>query len=295
MSRWTLSTRSLPVEQRYDWPGLMRFLAPRAIPGVEEVAGDSYRRTVRSAAGCGVLTVRRGEREIRLEATDLDGAELDDARRRVERLLGLETDLADVARVLGADPALAPLVTARPQLPAPGAFDGWELAVRAIVGQQVTVAAATTLTGRVVRALGRPLDAPLGTLGYGFPSAAELARAELPGIGMPGSRVATLRALGAAVAAGHIVLDGSADPEATRQALLVLPGIGPWTAGYVAMRALADRDAFPVGDVGLRRAAQALGLPSTPRELAARAERWRPYRTYAVYHLWASLGAVSGG
>ncbi len=279
------------------WEGFLRFLAPRAIPGVEEVVERRYRRTIRFREAAGVLSVvpaRDGE-GLELSVPDLDGAALEAAERAVRRMLDLDADTAAIDLALSADPALALLVAARPGLRAPGAYDGWELAVRAIMGQQVSVAAATTLAGRVVRALGTPLEHPVGSLTHAFPLPTELAAAPLPGIGMPGSRVETLRALGGALAAGAIALDGSVDAETTRAALLALPGIGPWTANYISMRALGDPDAFPSGDVGLRRAAVRLGMPGESRALARVAERWRPYRTYAVHHLWASLGAVSGG
>lgn len=279
------------------WEELLRFLAPRAIPGVEEVVGDVYRRAIRHRGAAGVLTVeavRRGD-AVRLVVQGLDAGALEPARRAVRRMLDLDTDIAAVDRALGADPALAPLVAARPGLRAPGAYDGWELAVRAIVGQQVSVAAASTLAGRVVRVVGTPLEQPVGSLTHAFPLPEELAAAPLPGIGMPGSRVETLRAVGRSIAAGAIALDGSVDAETTRAALVALPGIGPWTANYISMRALGDPDAFPIGDIGLRRAAVRLGLPGDTRGLARVAERWRPYRTNAVHHLWASLATASGG
>lgn len=279
------------------WEGLLRFLAPRAIPGVEEVVGDTYRRTIRHRGAAGVLTAEavRQPAGVRVAVQGLDAGALEPARRAVRRMLDLDTDVAAVDRALGADPTLAPLVAARPGLRAPGAYDGWELAVRAIVGQQVSVAAASNLAGRVVRVVGTPLERPVGSLTHVFPLPDELAAAPLPGIGMPGSRVETLRALGRAIAAGTVALDGSIDAETTRGALVALPGIGPWTANYISMRALGDPDAFPIGDVGLRRAAVRLGLPGETRALARVAERWRPYRTYAVHHLWASLATASGG
>ncbi len=226
---------------------------------------------------------------------DLDGAALATAEPAVRRMLGLDVDTVAIDRALSADPVLAPLVAARPGLRVPGAYDGWELAVRAIVGQQVSVVAATTLAGRVVRAAGTPLKRLVGSLTHAFPLPGELAAAPLPGLGMPARRIETLRVLGRAIDAGAVSLDGSVDVQATQAALVALPGIGPWTAGYVAMRALGDPDAFPTGDIGLRRAAVRLGLPGETRALAQAAERWRPYRSYAAYHLWASLAAPSGG
>ena len=280
-----------------QWAGFLRFLAPRAIPGVEEVVENEYRRTIRHRGTAGVLVVApaRESAALALSVRGLDRAALAAAEHAVRRMLDLDADTAAIDRALAADPALAPLVAARPGLRAPGAYDGWELAVRAIVGQQVSVGAASTLAGRVVRAVGTPLDRPLGSLTHAFPLPGEVAAASLPGVGMPGRRVETLRAVGRAIATGSVALDGSVDAGTTRAALVALPGIGPWTANYISMRALGDPDAFPIGDVGLRRAAVRLGLPGDPRELAQVAERWRPYRTYAVHHLWASLASASGG
>jgi AraC family transcriptional regulator of adaptative response / DNA-3-methyladenine glycosylase II len=280
-----------------QWAAFLRFLSPRAIPGVEEVVEGAYRRTIRSGGAAGVLSVaaaRQGN-AVELTVQGLDGAALRAAKPAVHRMLDLDADSAAIDRALGADPLLAPLVAARPGLRAPGAYDGWELAVRAIVGQQVSVGAATTLAGRVVRAVGTPLERPVGSLTHAFPLPHELSSAPLPGIGMPGRRVETLRALARAIDAGVVTLDGSVNAETTQTALIALPGIGPWTAGYIAMRALGDPDAFPIGDIGLRRAAVRLGLPGEPRALGQAAERWRPYRSYAAYHLWASLAATSGG
>lgn len=289
---WTLD----PLDDT-AWRALVKFVGPRAVPGVEEAHDGVYRRTLRAGGRVGVLSVEPapGGGVLRLAVQGLPDEAVSLAERGVRRMLDLDADTGTIDHALAGDPILAPLVAARPGLRAPGAFDGWELAVRAIVGQQVTVAAASTLAGRVVRAAGVPLPRASGALTHGFPLPEEVAATEFPSIGMPGSRVATLQALGRALAEGRVALDGSVDAETTRAALVSLPGIGPWTANYISMRALGDPDAFPIGDVGLRRAAERLGLPSTPRELAEVAERWRPYRTYAVHHLWASLQTVSGG
>jgi AraC family transcriptional regulator of adaptative response / DNA-3-methyladenine glycosylase II len=234
--------------------GVLAFLATRSVPGLDEVAGRTYRRP-----------------GVRLDV-DEGGADLacadSDAERRARRLLDLDADPAAVAAVLGADSVLAPLVEAGPGRRVPGAWDGFELAVRAVVGQQVTVAAGRTLLERVVQRCGSVLVPEV------------LAAADLDGLGMPGARVATLRALAAAILAGDASLDEPAS-------LLAIRGIGPWTVAYVAMR-MGDGDAFPVGDVAVRTAAARLGLPSGDRDLLAHAERWRPYRAYATVHLWAS-------
>jgi AraC family transcriptional regulator of adaptative response / DNA-3-methyladenine glycosylase II len=193
-----------------------------------------------------------------------------------------------VAAVLGADPALEPAVERRPGLRVPGAYDGFELAVRALLGQQVTVRGASTLAGRLVALAGTPLDQPVGGLTTAFPTPAAVAEADLSTLGVPGRRAEALRALAEAVASGAVRLDGYDDPAETRAALLALPGIGPWTVEYLALRALRDPDAFPAGDLGLRRSAAALGIPSTEAGLRRHAERWRPWRAYAAVHLWTS-------
>ncbi|MFL6137917.1 MAG: DNA-3-methyladenine glycosylase family protein [Frankiaceae bacterium] len=276
-------TLRLPVP--YDGDRVLRYLAGRAIPGVEEVANGTYRRTIAVADSAAVLALRPGTSHVALSVT---GAGVDDAlASRARRLLDLDTDPVEIATALGADPVLAPLVAARPGLRVPGAYDGFELAVRALLGQQVTVRGASTLAGRLVSRAGRPLPAsPGGTLTHLFPRPAEVAAAELGGIGMPGRRIAALQGLARAVAGGAVQLDGTTDRDATCDALLALPGIGRWTVDYLAMRAMGDRDAFPAGDLGLRRAAAALGLPVRERALRAHAERWRPWRAYAAMHLW---------
>ncbi|MBW2316655.1 MAG: DNA-3-methyladenine glycosylase 2 family protein, partial [Deltaproteobacteria bacterium] len=196
---------------------------------------------------------------------------------------------------LSADPTLARVVAAHPGLRVPGAFDGFELAVRAILGQQVSVRGATTLAGRLVERFGTPCpgesDAAVSRL---FPRPERLARARIEAIGLPAARAGAIRALARAVSSGEIVLDGSADPDETCAALEALPGIGPWTSAYVAMRALREPDAFLSGDLGLRRAlATPEGLPSA-RALGERAEAWRPWRAYAALYLWQLEADASG-
>jgi AraC family transcriptional regulator of adaptative response / DNA-3-methyladenine glycosylase II len=222
-----------------------------------------------------------------------DSRDLDAAEERARALLDLDADADAVAAVLGGDPLLRPLVRARPGVRVPGSVDGAELAVRAVLGQQVSLAAAATLAGRLVGAYGRPLERPLGAVTHVFPSAADLAATGLGALGMPGSRREALLGLARALAGGTLVLDPAADREETRRRLLALPGIGPWTAEYVAMRALRDPDAFPATDLGVRHALEGLGEDGRPAAAARLAERWRPYRAYAVQHLWASLSARS--
>jgi AraC family transcriptional regulator of adaptative response / DNA-3-methyladenine glycosylase II len=213
---------------------------------------------------------------------------------RIRRVFDLDADPHSIAAAFADDPRLGPLVRRRPGLRVPGAWDGFELAVRAILGQQVTVKGATSLAGRLVRAHGTVLppnggDRP-AVLSHRFPDAATLARADLRAIGVPRRRAEALSALARAVADGAISLDGGADPDATLARFAALPGIGPWTAQYVAMRALREPDAFPADDLGVRAAlAGRRGARPTGRVVARMAESWRPWRAYAVMHLWSTL------
>jgi AraC family transcriptional regulator of adaptative response / DNA-3-methyladenine glycosylase II len=204
---------------------------------------------------------------------------------RCRRLFDLDADPQAIAAALAADEALAPLVAARPGLRVPGSYDGFELAVRAVIGQQVSVPAASTLTGRLAARHGTRLDGaagPAGPLSVLFPRPADLADADLGGLGLTTARQATLRALAAACAAGRLDLGPGTDPEETAARLAELPGVGPWTVAYILMRA-GDPDAFPGTDLGLRRAMERLGCGP------GRADRWRPWRAYAALHLWAAL------
>jgi AraC family transcriptional regulator, regulatory protein of adaptative response / DNA-3-methyladenine glycosylase II len=236
----------------------LEFFGTRAVEGIEEVADGVYRRTLADGS---VLT-------------SLDDSAL------ARRLRDEDADLLAVNEVLGADPVLAPLVAEAPWRRVPGHVDGFEIAVRAILGQQVSVAAARTNAGRLVARYGEPLASPSGALTHRWPSPAALRDAEIPG---PRTRGAAIRGLAAAVDDGSIDLSYGADPEP----LLALPGVGPWTVAYVAMRALGDRDAFMPTDLGVRRGFEALGLPGDPRSAERHAERWRPFRSYALQHLWA--------
>lgn len=275
----------LPYRPPYDWDHLARFLRGRAIPGVECVADNSYSRTLALTAGrTGFLRVAPGAGawlELRLELPDLGGAIALVARAR--RMFDCDADPAVIGDHLGRDPDLAPLVRRRPGLRLPSAFDPFELAVRAIVGQQVSVAAATTVTGRVVARCGRPLEVPRPPLTHLFPTPAALAAAALDGLGLTTQRAATLRTFAAAVASGELILDAPRGPDEWVARMTTLPGIGPWTAQYVALRAFGEPDAFPPGDLGLKRA-----LPDV--DLAARSAAWSPWRGYAALHLWAGPG-----
>lgn len=282
-----LLTLALPVRTPYAWTPLLAFLAGRAIPGVEVVADGVYRRTTSEG---GIVEVRFGKDrlEARLRVPSARG--LRDAVERIRRLFDVAADPVAIGEVLGRDRALAPAVRACPGRRVPGGWDGLELAVRAILGQQVTVVGATRLAGRLVAEWGTPLAAPEPGLTHVFPTARALAGAGGDAIaktvGMPRARGAAIAAIAAAVADGQLPLDGSLDLDALVARLTALPGIGAWTAQYLAMR-LGEPDAFPAGDLWLRRAL-APDAAMTERALITRAEAWRPFRAYAALHLWQS-------
>ena len=256
---------------------LLEFLASRAIPGVESADATGYTRMLRLPHGTAAATLipRDGYVEATLQLADL--RDLAPAVARCRRLLDLDADPEAVDETLRADPVLAPLVDAEPGIRVPRAVDGFEVAVRAVVGQQVSVAGARRVLGRLVPPGGGP-----------FPDAATVAELPDEAFAMPAARRDTVRALAASVAADDLVLNEGADRAGTEAALTRIPGIGAWTAGYVAMRALGDPDVFLPTDLAVRRAAGRLGLPTTPAALDDHARRWRPWRSYAVLRLWRS-------
>ncbi len=269
----------------YDWARLLGFLRARAIPGVEEVGDDHYRRIVHVGSATGVIAVTPTERALRLTIAPELLPVVMPLVARVRRLFDLDARPDIIDGVLGRDRLLAPLVAARPGLRVPGAIDPFEAAVRALLGQQVSVAAATTLAGRFVERFGTRHDG--GTLTHRFPTAAEIAQqtpAAIARIGLPGARAAALHGFAVAIAHNTLRLDAR-ELEPFVDAATALPGVGPWTAHYLAMRALHLPDAFPAADLGIKKA-----LAASPREALARAEAWRPFRSYAVMHLWTSLG-----
>ena len=272
----------LAVREPFDGGALLDFLRARAVPGVEECDATTYRRTLRLPGGPGIAALTPYPSYVRCGLTLTSLADLPVAVERCRRLLDLDADPVAVGEALAASPVLRPLVAKRPGLRVPGAVDGAEVAVRAVLGQQVSVAAARTLADRLVAAYGDSLPAPSGTLTRLFPSPESLAAAT--SFPVPAGRAGALRALTAALADGSLSLDRGVDRAAAGAALLALPGIGPWTASYVALRALGDPDAFLPTDLGVR---TALGPGVDP---AAAAEAWRPWRSYALMHLWTSLG-----
>lgn len=278
------AARRLAARPPFDGPGLLAHFGSRAVPGVEAFEDGEYRRSVRLPGGPAVVGLAPEADGVRCRVW---GAPVAAVAGRVAALLDLELDPAAVVAALGDDPLLGPLVRASPGRRVPGAVDGAELAVRAVLGQQVSVAGAATVAGRLTAALGEPLPEPVGTVTHLFPSAAALAALDPETLPMPRSRGRALVGLCAALAAGDVDLRPGADPDAAEAGLLALPGIGPWTAAYVRLRALGDRDAFPAADLGIKRALERLGADGRPAPALELAERWRPLRAYAAQHLWA--------
>lgn len=275
---------------------LFAFLAARAVAGVEHVGTveddphtpPTYRRTLDLPHGPATVALTPGDGAIHGTLRLADHRDLAAAVARCRRLLDLDADPTAVDAHLAADPLLAPLVAARPGLRVPGAVDGFEVAVRAVVGQQVSVAGAVTVIGRLTAAHGEPLPTAEGPLTHRFPTAAAIAAVDPATLPMPRRRGAALVGLARAVADGDIALDAGADRDRTRAALLALDGIGPWTVEDIALRALGDPDAFPATDLGVRHALAPAGL-TTPAAIERHADRWRPWRAYATIHVWSSL------
>ena len=283
-----------PVDaaEPHDFDALLEFLTLRAVPGVETVEDGVYRRVVRHHDDLQVVEIRRRGHGLVVVADEGRREPTSGERSRAGHLLDSRADPAAITSVLGTDDRLAPSVVAHRGLRVPGAWDGFEVAVRAVLGQQVSVKGASTLAGRLVEMAGERRTRPDRGLSHAFPAADDVADADLEGLGVPFRRRVTLRDLAAAVATGEVVLDGSVDSSTVRAQLVAIDGIGPWTAEYVAMRVLHDRDAFPASDLGLRKALGAPGQPASSAAVAAAGERWRPFRSYAAMHLWLGSSAV---
>jgi AraC family transcriptional regulator of adaptative response / DNA-3-methyladenine glycosylase II len=280
----------------YDWEAMLAFLGARAIPGVELVSGDSYKRSIAFGRHAGVVMVApAGGHRVDVTVRFPDMAALPSIIARVRRVFDLAADPDQIGAHLSQDPALAPLVAARPGLRVPGAWDGFELAMRAICGQQITVPAASRLLGKIVQSHGAPLAASIRDgegLSHAFPPPRAIAAADPAAFAMPGARARALIALSEAMLRDPLIFSRGASLEEAILKLRALPGIGEWTAQYIAMRELREPDAFPAADIGLLRAmADAEGRRPSPDELLARAERWRPWRAYAALHLWAAGAA----
>ncbi|HEV7210212.1 MAG TPA: AlkA N-terminal domain-containing protein [Blastococcus sp.] len=278
-------TLRLAARAPYDAAEVLLFLGAHAVPGLEEWDGTTFSRVLDLPHGPAVVQLSPAPDGGPAVTAHLRLTELRDlaaAVTRCRRMLDLDADPAAVDDVLGGDSALSGLVAGAPGRRVPASPDADELAVRAVLGQQVSVAGARTLTARVVTAAGTPLPEPVGTLTHAFPRAAALADADLTAVGLTGARRRTVHGLAAALAGGSIALDAGADREEAGRALLAVPGVGPWTAALVGLRGLADPDVWLSGDLALRRSLATLGSTDTDA-----ATRWRPWRSYAVMHLWA--------
>lgn len=269
-----------------DIAGMLAFLAARAIPGLEEVTSDSYARTLRLPNGPATVRLRFTGDGVQCSLALTEVRDLATAVARVRRLLDLDADPVAVDEVLGADPLLAASVSRNPGMRVPGAVDATELLVRAVLGQQVSVAAARTALTRLCAELGEPLATPDGELTTLFPTAEALAERGEDLLRGPRRRARTVVEAMRALAAGDLVAHVGRDAAALRADLQALPGIGPWTANYTALRLLGEPDVLLTGDLALRKGAEALALPSTADDLSEHAKRWRPWRSYAGMHLW---------
>jgi AraC family transcriptional regulator, regulatory protein of adaptative response / DNA-3-methyladenine glycosylase II len=262
-------------------------LAARQVDGLEEVAADgTYRRAFALPGGEAIAEMAARSDHVRATLRLQDLRDLTAAVQRCRRMLDLDADPEAVDAHLGADPALRSGVATTPGLRVPGCGELFEAAVRAVLGQQVSLAGGRRFLARLVERSGDVLRHPVGEVTRRFPTPAELANTDLAGIGLTRRRELTVRSLAVAVADGRVTMDVGADRDELRRALLALDGVGAWTVAEVALRGLGDPDAFPASDLVLRRVAASLGLPGDARELQARAERWRPWRAYAAQHLW---------
>jgi AraC family transcriptional regulator, regulatory protein of adaptative response / DNA-3-methyladenine glycosylase II len=288
MTPGTVSLR-LPVRLPFAYEGVFGHLAASVVSGCEEMRDGAYRRTLRLPFGNGIASLTPAPDHVRCTLVLDDFRDLTSAISRCRRLLDLDADPDAVIDVLSADAALAPVIAKAPGQRIPRTVDEAELAVRTVLGQQVSIKAARTHAGRLVAAHGEPIHDPDGALTHTFPSVEQLGEIDPAHLALPHARRRTLIALIAGLADGSVVLDPGCDWEATRSQLLAVPGIGPWTVEVIAMRGLGDPDAFPASDLGLRLAAKQLSLPTDQRPLIARSGRWRPWRSYATQHLWTTL------
>ena len=302
-------TVRLPWRSPYSWESIIQFLEVRATPGVEQVVDGRYLRTVSFGGNAGVLECGADEAQDSLKLTihGVPTAGLLPVVQKVREMFDVDAPVADIADVLGTDSQLKKALAIYPGIRVPGAWDGFELTVRAILGQQVSVKAATTMAGRIAARYGTktsdslsfPLFSDSEKRGKDklslvlFPTADKLSRARFNGIGLVQSRIDTIRRVAKAVCDGSVTFDNAQSPEELRKSLVALKGIGDWTAQYVAMRVLKDPDAFPASDLGLLKAVGESGVAGV-KNLQNRAEAWRPWRSYAAMLLWSSL-SNSGG
>lgn len=298
----TLSVR-LPYRKPFSWPTMLEFFAGRATPGVEIVTGNVYRRSISVGGRHGVIAVcpERRSAYLRLTLQCVDTSALFEIVQRLREAFDLDAPIGEIAAALGGDDFLGDLIRKSPGIRVPGAWDGFELTVRAILGQQISVKAATTLAGRIADRYGETLslssESRVAGLKRIFPTPDRLRLARFRNIGLVRSRADTIRRVASAVVQGNLTFDVAQEPEDFCRNLTAIKGIGDWTAQYIAMRALKNPDAFPASDLGLLRAlhaAEKQNRKTTPSELLRRAEIWRPWRAYAALLLWSSL-SNSGG
>lgn len=276
----------LPFRGPLDAGPLLGFLRARAVAGVESCDGATYRRSLRLPHGPATVALTPRPDGVAGTLRPSDPQDTAAGVERCRRILDLDADPRAVTRHLGDDPVVGPLVRARPGTRLPGNPDGFEALVRAVVGQQISVAGARTVLGRIVAALGEPLAAPDGDVTTCFPTPEAVAGAPRDAFPMPRARADTLRRVAEAAASGELVVEPGTDRDELRRRLLAVPGVGPWTVAYVALRALGDPDVFLPTDLGVRRALERRGLPGDPRAASRLAESWRPWRSYALLHLW---------
>jgi AraC family transcriptional regulator of adaptative response / DNA-3-methyladenine glycosylase II len=284
-------TITLSYVPPYDWAAMMAFFGARAIEGVEVVTPERYMRAIELDGVQGTVSVAPVDGKNALAATIAfpNVKALPIIVSRLRRMFDVGADVRAITAHLKKDARLARAIKARPGLRVPGAWDPFELAMRAVLGQQITVAAARKLAGKLVAICGMPLSSGAPGLTHTFPSAARVADADLSGMGMPGARLRTLTAVAKAALAERDLFNTAVDLESAVARLCALPGIGDWTAQYIALRALHEPDAFPASDVGLLRAMdESLGKRATPDDLLAMAQSWRPWRAYAAQHLWTA-------
>lgn len=281
----------LAYQPPYDWAAMVGFLSLRAISGLETVEAGVYRRSIRVNGQPGLISVAPGAGDwLDVDVDFPSPSALPEIERRLRNMFDLDAQPQLINAQLAKDPLMAQLVAARPGLRVPGTWDGLELAIRAVLGQQITVVAAIRLAGKLVAQYGTPLETPHGGITHVFPTAEVLAAADLATLGMPKARGRTLSGVAQALLDDPELFEPKASLKEGVARLVALPGIGDWTAQYIAMRQMREADAFASGDIGLINALAALeGGPVSARQLLARAEAWRPLRAYAAQHLWTSL------
>ena len=296
LDRGTALTVKLPCRMPLDWPALLAFFSARAIPGIERADGSRYLRTVNIDGQPGVIDLRQDAGNVLLTMHGISTPNIFPVVQRCREMLDLDAPMQEITNVLSRDDVLRRLLDESPGVRVPGAWDGFELTVRAILGQQISVKAATTIAGRIAKAYGEPLkDKAFPGLTHLFPVPERLARARFNNTGLTRGRRETLRRVSRAVVSGSLTFDASQDPAAFGESLIAIAGIGEWTAQYVAMRALKNPDAFPAADLGLLRAFDGPGRQRLrPAQLEEMSQDWRPWRAYAALLLWGPAPGSGG-